>query len=162
MDAEHRLRSLYRSFNARDVEGVLAACSDDVDWPNAWEGGRLHGKDAVRDYWSRQWAAIDPRVDPVSITERADGTIAVDVHQVVRGLDGEQLAENRVVHAYTFVDGLVSRMDVEAHDRPNARSGSRASGPAHPGRAHSRSVVADAGRVGARRSSHARHFGERR
>ncbi len=110
---EKQLRALYDAFNARDVEGVLAACSDDVDWPNAWEGGRLRGKDAVRDYWSRQWAAIDPRVDPVSITERADGSVAVDVHQVVRNLDGEHLADNRVIHAYTFADGLVSRMDVE-------------------------------------------------
>jgi hypothetical protein len=110
---EKQLRALYDAFNARDVEGVLAACSDDVDWPNAWEGGRLHGKDAVRDYWSRQWAAIDPRVDPVSITERADGSIAVDVHQVVRNLDGEQVADNRVIHTYRFADGLVSRMDVE-------------------------------------------------
>jgi len=42
----------------RQDAGVLAgrrhgACSDDVDWPNAWEGGRLHGKDAVRDYWRK-------------------------------------------------------------------------------------------------------------
>ena len=92
---------------------MLAACSDDVDWPNAWEGGRLRGKDAVRDYWSRQWAEIDPRVEPVAVTERPDHTIAVDVHQIIRSLDGKPIAENRVIHAYTFRDGLVVRMDVE-------------------------------------------------
>ncbi len=104
---------------------MLAACSDDVDWPNAWEGGRLRGKDAVRDYWSRQWAEIDPRVEPVAITERPDGRIAVDVNQIVRSLDGEPIADNRVIHAYTFRDGLVVRMDVEepGQSAPSQREG---------------------------------------
>jgi hypothetical protein len=113
MDPERQLRCLYEAFNARDAEGVLAACADDVDWPNAWEGGRLLGKDAVREYWSRQWAEIDPWVDPVAVSERPDGTVAVDVHQVVRNLAGERVDDNRVIHTYTFRDGLVTRMDVE-------------------------------------------------
>ena len=49
----------------------------------------------------------------MAITERPDGRIAVDVHQIVRSLDGEPIADNRVIHAYTFRDGLVVRMDVE-------------------------------------------------
>jgi nuclear transport factor 2 (NTF2) superfamily protein len=60
MDAEELLRTMYAGFNARDIDAVLAAMTADVDWPNAWEGGRLGGHDAVRDYWSRQWAAISP------------------------------------------------------------------------------------------------------
>ena len=93
----------------------MAACSDDVDWPNAWEGGRLRGKDAVPRLLVAPVGRDRPAGDPVSITERADGSVAVDVHQVVRNLDGEHLADNRVIHAYTFADGLVSRMDVEEH-----------------------------------------------
>jgi ketosteroid isomerase-like protein len=82
---EQALRALYRAFNHRDIEAVLAAMSDDVDWPNAWEGGRIHGKDAIRAYWTRQWQEIDPHVEPISITAaRPDGDVAVDVHQVVR------------------------------------------------------------------------------
>ena len=50
--------------------------TDDVDWPNAWEGGRGVGHAAVRDYWTRQWAAIDPTVEPVSVATRADGSVA--------------------------------------------------------------------------------------
>jgi hypothetical protein len=110
-----RLTSLYVAFNARDADGVLAAMTDDIDWPNAWEGGRLRGKEAVRDYWLRQWAEIDPRVEPVSISERPGGAMAVEVDQVVRGLDGALLSRGRVVHVYTLRDGLVARMDVEDH-----------------------------------------------
>ena len=113
MDHDRLLRDLYDAFNARDVEAVLAAVTDDVDWPNAWEGGRVVGHDAVRDYWTRQWAAIDPAVEPVEFTERLDGTVAVRVHAVVRSSDGGLLDDRHVVHVYAFRDDLVERMDVE-------------------------------------------------
>jgi ketosteroid isomerase-like protein len=73
---------LYEAFNRRDLDGVLAMLSDEVDWPNAWKGGRLVGREAVRDYWTAQWAEIDPHVEPLSVTERADGRLAVAVRQV--------------------------------------------------------------------------------
>ena len=52
MAAEHEpfLRDLYAAFNARDVDAVLAHVHPDVDWPNAFEGGRVHGREAVREY----------------------------------------------------------------------------------------------------------------
>jgi hypothetical protein len=87
--------------------------SPDVDWPNAWEGGRVRGHAGVRDYWTRQWAAIDPAVEPLGFTTRPDGTVAVEVHQVARSLDGALLGEGRVVHVYAFSGDLISRMDVE-------------------------------------------------
>ena len=112
--AAELLAELYRAFNAREMDTVLSQMTDDVEWPNAWEGGRLVGHDAVRDYWTRQWAAIDPSVEPLSFTERPDGSIAVDVAQTVRALDGGALiAEGRVTHVYVLRDGLVARMDVE-------------------------------------------------
>jgi hypothetical protein len=110
---EERLTRLYAAFNARDIEAVLAQMADDVDWPNAWEGGRLHGPDAVRNYWTRQWAEIDPTVEPAGFTDRPDGAVAVDVKATVRSLDGALLSEGPVVHVYSFRDGLVTRMDVE-------------------------------------------------
>lgn len=67
---EQLLRSLYGAFNARDVESCLAAMTADVDWANGWEGGRVVGRDAVRDYWERQWAAIDSTAEPTAVTER--------------------------------------------------------------------------------------------
>src|SRR5437764_15247630 len=71
MDPEQQLRRLYAAFNSRDVGSLLAATTEDVDWPNAWEGGRLRGRREVEDYWRRQWAQIDPTVEPLSISARA-------------------------------------------------------------------------------------------
>jgi hypothetical protein len=113
VDPEQRLREVYAGFNARDLDGVLAAMREDVDWPNAWEGGRLQGREAVREYWTRQWAAIDPTVEPLAVTTRPDGRVAVDVHQVARSLDGALLGEGRVLHVYAFRGELIARMDVE-------------------------------------------------
>jgi hypothetical protein len=113
MDAEKQLRDVYAAFNARDIDAVLAQTTADVDWPNAWEGGRVHGGDGIREYWRRQWEAIDPSVEPTGFELRPDGRVAVSVHQVVRDLDGELVAENDVRHVYTFRDGLIVRMDVE-------------------------------------------------
>jgi ketosteroid isomerase-like protein len=116
MNSEELLRTMYDGFNARDIDAVLAAMTDDVDWPNAWEGARVHGHEEVRDYWTRQWAAIDPRVAPVDFQTRAGGDgvrIAVEVEQTVRDLDGEVVASGTVMHVYEIRDGLVARMDVE-------------------------------------------------
>jgi hypothetical protein len=108
-----RLRALYAAFNARDLDALLASMTDDVDWPNAWEGGRVHGKAAMRSYWTRQWAEIDPRVESVEVAEREDGRVAVAVEQTVLDLDGGLIAKKSVRHVYAFRDGLVARMDVE-------------------------------------------------
>ncbi len=113
MDTDELLRTIYDAFNARDIDSVLAAMTDDVDWPNAWEGGRLVGHEAVRDYWTRQWAAIDPRVEPVAIGPQGDGRVAVEVQQTVRDLDGTVVASGTVMHVYAMRSGLVARMDVE-------------------------------------------------
>ena len=103
---------MYASFNARDVDAVLAATADDVDWPNMIDGGRLRGHDAVRAYWERQFEATDPHVDPTSITVEDDGRVIVAVHQVVRSTDGTVLDDRNVQHVYTFRDGLITRMEV--------------------------------------------------
>jgi hypothetical protein len=113
MDREQRLRATYQAFNVRDIDAVLRQMTADVDWPNAWEGGRVHGHEGVRDYWTRQWSAIDPAVEPVTFTTRPDGNIAVEVDQVTRGLDVTLLGEARVLHVYGFRDDLIARMDVE-------------------------------------------------
>jgi hypothetical protein len=104
---------MYEAFNARDIDAALALMTADVNWPNAWKGGRVHGHEGVRDYWTRQWATINPAVEPVTFTTRLGGSIAVEVDQVVRDLDGAVLAEGRFIHVYVFRDDLVARMDVE-------------------------------------------------
>ena len=49
-------QSLYEAFNRRDIDAVLAMMNEEVDWPHAWKGGRLSGREAVRGYWTAQWA----------------------------------------------------------------------------------------------------------
>ena len=62
---EELLRRAYEAFNARDVDAVLALMHPDVDWPNGMEGGRVLGRAAVREYWTRQFEMIDSRVEHV-------------------------------------------------------------------------------------------------
>jgi len=113
LNAERLLVDLYAAFNRRDLDTVLAAMHPDVDWPNAWEGGRVHGRAAVRAYWERQFSQISSRVDPVAFSDEADGTVLVEVHQVVHDpRSGELIGDSRVRHRYRFEDGLVIRMDV--------------------------------------------------
>ena len=106
------LRDLYAAFNARDVDAVLRALHAEVDWPNAFEGGRVVGREDVREYWGRQFAQIDPRVEPLRFVDAGDERVAVEVRQVVRNLDAEVIADRWSSHVYAFRDGLVARMDV--------------------------------------------------
>ena len=109
---ERFLRDLYAAFNARDLDAALAGMNPDVDWPNAFEGGRVHGTAAVRAYWTRHFTLVDPRVEPEGFGLDDEGRTVVEVHQVVRDPQGNLLADNRVQHVYTLRDGLVERMDV--------------------------------------------------
>jgi ketosteroid isomerase-like protein len=110
---EGLLRSLYEAFNARDVETCVAAMTPDVDWANGWEGGRVVGREAVREYWERQWAAIDPTAVPTAVTERPDGTIEVTVRLVARDTAGRLLVDEEGRHVYEFRGDLVQRMTIE-------------------------------------------------
>jgi ketosteroid isomerase-like protein len=115
---EAALRETYRAFNDRDIEAVLEIVHPEVDWPNAWEGGRVVGRDAVRDYWTRQFAEISSRVEPETFVEESDGAVTVGVHQVVHDAkSGDLLTDSRVRHRYWFDDdGLVTRMEVLESD----------------------------------------------
>ena len=106
------LRRLYERFNARDMAAVLAAMHLDVVWANGMEGGHVHGHDGVREYWTRQWAMIDPHVDPVSFSTLDDGRTEVDVRQTVRDLNGNILSSKTVRHVFHMKGGLVSRFDI--------------------------------------------------
>lgn len=118
--AQQILIQAYNAFNARDVDAALVCMDPDVDWPNGMEGGYLYGHKAVHDYWVRQWNMIDPHVDPVSFTNGEDGNIVVEVHQVVRDLEGNILLDETVYHSYLILQGLVKRMEI------------RKAAPAHP------------------------------
>ena len=110
---EARLRSLYEAFNTRQVDACLAAMTSDVDWASGWEGGRVVGRDAVRDYWQRQWAEIDSTAEPTAVDERPDGTVEVAVHLVARDKEGNVLDDRDGRHVYEFRGDLIARMTIE-------------------------------------------------
>jgi ketosteroid isomerase-like protein len=41
------IKRIYASFNARDIDAVLAVLSDDVAWANGMDGGHINGREAV-------------------------------------------------------------------------------------------------------------------
>ncbi|HEY3770046.1 MAG TPA: nuclear transport factor 2 family protein [Candidatus Angelobacter sp.] len=106
------LTKIYAAFNQRDIDTVLANMAADVDWPNGMEGGRVHGHEAVRQYWLRQWSQINPRVEPQGFRADPSGGTIVDVHQVIRDLEGNVLMDRMVEHVYFIRDGLVQSMEI--------------------------------------------------
>lgn len=121
MDADvDVLKRMYDRFNARDIDGVLAALADDVTWANGMEGGHVHGLAAVREYWTRQLAIISAHVEPVSFDKAADGSVVVKVQQSVRDLEGRPLQDQThglqdkmVGHVFRFQEGKVTRFDIQ-------------------------------------------------
>jgi ketosteroid isomerase-like protein len=108
------LRRMYAAFNRREIESVLDLMHPDVDWPNGWEGGRVLGKAAVRDYWKRQLEVLDPNVEPKTFTKEADGRITIDVHQVVHDRSGKLVADQMVQHVYEIRGGLIRCMEIRS------------------------------------------------
>ena len=97
-ELEALLRRTYAAFNARDVDAVIAVLHPDVDWPNAWEGGRVRGHAA--------------RVEPQGFALAPDGRVVTDMHQVVRDRTGAIIADSTVQHVYRLRDGLIDHMEV--------------------------------------------------
>ena len=113
------LERLYEGFNLRDIDGVLAALTEDVVWANGMEGGAVHGREAVRDYWTRQWSMVSPHVEPLGFQRAADSAVVVSVRQSVRDLEGNPLEgqthglrDKTVGHVFWFREGRVARFDI--------------------------------------------------
>ncbi len=114
------LRRMYDRFNARDIDGVLAQFAEDVTWANGMDGGYVHGHDAVRDYWTRQWSIVSPLVEPKQFKKETDDFIIVEVQQSVRDLEGKPLQgqthglqDKLVGHVFHFQEGKVVRFDIQ-------------------------------------------------
>lgn len=110
---ETRITEAYNAFNTRDIDGALRCMQPDVQWPNGWEGGYVHGHDAVREYWTRQWQQLDPYVTPVAFAKRDDGRTEVSVQQNVKDKQGAAVFNGLVTHIYTLKNGLIAHMEIE-------------------------------------------------
>ena len=123
MGTQLLMSQIYAAFNQRDIDGTLASMSEDVSWPKASEGGCVIGKQAIREYWTRQWAEFDPRVDVLEVVDRGAGKTDVKVHQVVKDLDGNILSDTELWHVYSFTGGLIDRMEIrEGEGTPEGTS----------------------------------------
>jgi hypothetical protein len=107
------ISKVYSAFNQRDIDATLVLMSENVSWPKASEGGRVVGKQAIRDYWTRQWAEFDPRVEVLEVVDHETGKTDVKVHQLVKNLKGDVLSETELWHVYTIPNGLIERMDIK-------------------------------------------------
>jgi ketosteroid isomerase-like protein len=114
------LEHIYERFNARDIDGVLAALTHDVAWANGMDGGHVHGREAVRAYWTRQWSMVSPHVAPLRFSQNADGAIVAEVRQSVHDLEGKPLQgqphglkDKTVGHVFRLREGKVARFDIQ-------------------------------------------------
>ncbi len=115
------LKRIYERFNARDMDAVLNVLTDDVAWANGMDGGHVHGREAVREYWTRQWGMVSPHVEPVGFHRTTDGAIIAEVRQSIRDLDGKPLhgqqahglKDRTVGHVFRLREGKVARFDIQ-------------------------------------------------
>ena len=109
---ENLIAGAYKAFNDRNIEAVLPLMHPDVQWPNGWEGGYVHGRNAVREYWQRQWKEVNPVVIPVKFHNNDEGQTEVTVRQTVKDLAGNLLSDGDVLHIYTVNNNLIERMEI--------------------------------------------------
>jgi hypothetical protein len=70
------------------------------------------GKEEIRAYWTRQWKELDPRVDQLEVLDQGAGRTHVRVHQLMKSLGADVLADSEIWHVYTITNGLIERMDL--------------------------------------------------
>lgn len=109
--AHELLVKAYDAYDSQDADGLSALVSDGVDWPD--DANRLHGKKAVRAYWSHQWTRIRTHDEPVTFIDLDDGRVAVRIDQVVRDLSGNEVSRGAFVHTYLITQSRITRMDIE-------------------------------------------------
>ncbi len=102
------LQNLYDAFNKREIETIIAFMQPDVKWANGLEGGFVYGRDAVREYWTNQFKIIQPQLEPLDYETDDDGRDIVTVHQIIKDLQGNLLADMTVEQIFTIENNLIS------------------------------------------------------
>lgn len=111
---EDRIARLYAAFNARDFDGCVAMMADDVVWPDEAEDGLLKGREAVRAYFTEVTAPLRAHYDVVSLDTTPEGRVdALTRQTITSAADGSLWSSTRVIHRYSFQNGLIVRMASE-------------------------------------------------
>lgn len=106
------LQNLYNAFNRREIETIISLMRPDVKWANGLEGGFVYGRDAVRDYWTNQFKMIQPELETLNFETDEKNRDVVTVHQIVRDLHGNLLADATVRQIFTIENGLISLYEI--------------------------------------------------
>lgn len=106
------LQNLYEAFNKREIETIISVMHPDVKWANGVEGGFVYGRDAVREYWINQFKVIQVQLETLKFETDEHNRNVVTVHQVVRDLQGDLLADTTIQQIFTMKDGLISLYEI--------------------------------------------------
>jgi phage pi2 protein 07 len=101
------LQSLYDAFNNRELETIIAVMHPEVKWANGVEGGFVYGRDAVREYWTNQYQVIQVQLETLKFETDEQNRNVVTVHQIVRDLQGNLLADMTVKQIFTIENGEI-------------------------------------------------------
>jgi hypothetical protein len=106
------LQNLYTAFNNRELETIISVMHPEVKWANGVEGGFVYGRDAVREYWTKQYQVIQVQLEPLKFEQDENNRNVVTVHQVVRDLQGNLLADTTVRQIFTIEDGSIGLYEI--------------------------------------------------
>lgn len=114
MSTQHKqfLQNLYDAFNKREIETIISVMRPDVKWANGLEGGFVYGRDEVREYWKKQFESIQPQLEALRFETDENNRNVVTVHQVIRDLQGNVLADMTVQQIFTIEDGSISLYEI--------------------------------------------------
>lgn len=110
------LQNLYDAFNKREIETIISLMRPDVKWTNGLEGGFVYGRDQVREYWTNQFKDIQPELEPLKFETDENDRNIVTVHQIIKDLQGNVLADATVQQIFTVEDGLISLYEIGETD----------------------------------------------
>lgn len=110
------LQNLYDAFNKREIETIISLMRPGVKWANGMEGGFVYGREAVRQYWTDQFKAIQPELETLKFETDETNRNIVTVHQIIKDLQGNVLADATVQQIFTIEDGLINLYEIGETD----------------------------------------------
>ena len=113
-DDEALLSNAYAAYNSRDLDGLLAVVSEDVDWPDG--RNRLRGKAAVEAYWTNQWKRTRT-FDRLVAFDHRPARVAVRINQIVWSCADSVISSGSFTHVHQIQNGRIVRMDIEITER---------------------------------------------
>ena len=112
-EPERVVREAMEAWNRRDIDALIARCSEDVVFvnpPNAVEPGTRRGHEQLREVARKQWEFLGDATQRIErVHERDDAILTENVAR--RQISGSGVPiENRLLMAWTVRNGLIERI----------------------------------------------------